>query len=156
MLRLQDEIRRSAESRYHHRLHGVLLVAQGMTCREVAKLLGDAPRSVEYWVRDFEKDGWAGLREGGRSGRPKRLSEKQLREINTALRRMPQDVGQVGKHWDGKTLAVWIAAHYRTDLSVRQCQRLIRQSRLGLRKPRPHIAPAGPARQKTHQRNSQG
>ena len=40
ILGLQDEIRRSEESRYDHRLHGVLLVAQGMTCPEVAALLG--------------------------------------------------------------------------------------------------------------------
>ena len=29
------------------------LVAQGMTCPQVAHLLGDAPRSVEYWVGRF-------------------------------------------------------------------------------------------------------
>jgi len=40
ILGLQDEIRRSDESRYDHRLHGLLLVAQGMTCPEVARLLG--------------------------------------------------------------------------------------------------------------------
>jgi hypothetical protein len=34
MLRvLQDEIRRSEEARYDHRLHGVLLVAQGMSAQ---------------------------------------------------------------------------------------------------------------------------
>ena len=77
ILGLQDEIRRSEESRYDHRLHGVLLVAQGMTCPEVARLLGDAPRSVEYWVGRFEKDGLAGLSEGERPGRPRRLTEKQ-------------------------------------------------------------------------------
>jgi len=64
ILGLQDEIRRSEESRYDHRLHGLLLVAQGMTCPEVARLLGDAPRSVEYWVGRFERDGLAGLLEG--------------------------------------------------------------------------------------------
>src|ERR1039458_206762 len=68
ILGLQDEIRRSEESRYDHRLHGVLLVAQGMTCPEVARLLGDAPRSVEYWVRGFEAKGLAGLEEGGLRG----------------------------------------------------------------------------------------
>ncbi len=31
ILGLHDEIRRSEESRYDHRLHGVLLVAQGMS-----------------------------------------------------------------------------------------------------------------------------
>ena len=64
VLGLQDEIRRSEESRYDHRLHGVLLVAQGMTCPEVGRLLGDAPRSVEYWVRHFEER-WS-FRVGGR------------------------------------------------------------------------------------------
>ncbi len=73
---LQEEIRRSEESRYDHRLHGVLLVAQGMTCPQVARLLGDAPRTAQYWVRTFEKNGLAGLQEGERSGRPPRLSEE--------------------------------------------------------------------------------
>ena len=55
---------------YDHRLHGVLLVAHGMTCPEVAKLLGIAPRTVEYWARGFEAEGRAELCEGERGGRP--------------------------------------------------------------------------------------
>jgi hypothetical protein len=35
ILALQDEIRRSDESRYDHRLHGLLMVAQGLSCTEV-------------------------------------------------------------------------------------------------------------------------
>src|SRR6202045_5253027 len=104
---LQQEIQRSEESRYGHRLHGVLLVAQGMTCPEVARLLGDAPRTVEYWVGSFEESGLAGLLEGNRAGRPKRLDEKQLRGINAALRRMPRDMGLGGNLWNGKTQAAW-------------------------------------------------
>jgi transposase len=52
----------------------VLLVAHGMTCPEAAALFGDAPRTVEYWIRGFEQKGLAALREGERSGRPGRLS----------------------------------------------------------------------------------
>ena len=84
---LQQEIHRSEESRYDHRLHGVLLVAQGVSCPEVGRLLGDAPRSVEYWVHRFERDGLAGLQEGERSGRPSRLNEQQLQRLNGVLRR---------------------------------------------------------------------
>ena len=51
LLVLQDEIRRSEEARYDHRLHGVLLVAQGMSAPQVAQFLGDGTRTVEYWVR---------------------------------------------------------------------------------------------------------
>ena len=67
ILGLQDEIRRSEESRYDHRLHGVLLVAHGMNCCQVADILGDAPRTVAYWVERFEQKGLGGLHEGSRS-----------------------------------------------------------------------------------------
>ena len=45
VLSLQQEIQRSVESRYDHRLLAVLLVAQGMTCPEVARLLESACRN---------------------------------------------------------------------------------------------------------------
>lgn len=154
ILGLQDEIRRSGESRYDHRLHGVLLVAQGLTCPEVAKLLGDAPRSVEYWVRGFEERGLAGLHEGERPGRPGRLNERQLRGIGAVLRQTPREVGLTGNLWDGKTLAAWIVSQYGIELGVRQCQRLFRRLGFRLRKPRPSIAQADPARQKAHKKNS--
>ena len=154
ILVLQDEIRRSEESRYDHRLHGVLLVAQGMTCPEVGRLLGDAPRSVEYWVRRFEERGLVGLSEGQRSGRPRRLSEAQLQEVDQALRQTPRDLGLSGTLWDGKTLSAWIEQRFQVRLRVRQCQRLFRQRGFRLRKPRPMIAHADPERQRTHKKTS--
>jgi transposase len=158
VLGLQDEIRRSAESRYDHQLHGVLMVAQGMTCLEVAKLLakllGDAPRTVEYWFHGFEELGLAGLLEGERSGRPRRLNEEQLQELNAVLRRGPREPGMGGNLWDGKSLAAWIEREYGLRLGVRQCQRLFRQLGFRPRKPRPLVARADPERQQAHKTNS--
>ena len=154
VLGLQQEIQRSEESRYDHRLHGVLLVAQGMTCPEVARLLGDAPRSVEYWFHRFDQQGLAGLTEGERSGRPSRLNEKQGKEINRVLRQRPSDAGMRVNLWDGKTLSAWIEKTYGIQLGVRQCQRLFRQFEFRLGKPRPLLARADPRRQKKHKKNS--
>ena len=109
VLSLQQEIQRSEESRYDHRLHGVLLVAQGMTCPEVAQLLGDAPRSVEYWVHRYHLQGLGGLTEGERTGRPRRLSENQMDAISRVVRNKPSDAGMRVNLWDGKTLSAWIA-----------------------------------------------
>lgn len=147
ILALQDEIRRSEESRYDHRLHGILLVAQGMSGRHVAELLGDAPRTVAYWVRRFEEEGLAGLVEGERPGRPRRLSEGQVAEIDAALRSMPRDFGLAVNLWDGKTLAEFIHRRWSVSLGVRQCQRLFRRLDFRLRKPRPEIAKANPEEQ---------
>jgi transposase len=108
-----------------------------MTCPEVAALLGDVPRTVEYWIRGFEQRGLAALREGDRSGRPGSLSEKHIQEINAALRRMPRGIGWGGNVWDGKTLAAWIEREYAIALGVRQCRRLFQRLGFRLSKPRP-------------------
>jgi transposase len=133
----QDEIRRTEESRYDHRLHGVLLVAQGITCSEVSRLLGDGPRVVQYGVRRFEERGLVGLVERERSGRSKRLSESQGQEVNGVLRRTPCEVGLSGTLWDGKTLSAWIERRYGVRLGVRQCQRLFRQGASDCANPAP-------------------
>src|SRR6202042_2536033 len=145
VLGLQQEIQRSEESRYDHRLHGVLLVAQGMTCPEVAHLLGDAPRSVEYWVGRFERDGLAGLLEGERPGRPRRLTAKQLAGVDRILRNPPRELGLSGNLWDGKTLSTWIEQRYGVAMGFRQCQGMSRQPGFRLPKPRPALAHANPA-----------
>ena len=152
ILALQDEIRRTEESRYDHRLHGMLLVAHGMNCPEVARLLGDAPRTVEYWIRRFETHGLAGLTEGARSGRPRRLTAEHLAKIERVLRQPPREAGLRGNVWDGKTLAAWIGKAFEIDLGVRQCQRLFRQLGFRLRKPRPMVAKADPERQMAHKK----
>lgn len=141
---LQDEIRRSEESRYDHRLHGVLLVAKGMSCGEAAGLLGDSPRSVEYWVHRFEERGFGGLQEGTRSGRPRSVREEDLGRINLALRESPRSVGLDANLWDGPLLRAWLRKDLGVDLSVRGCQRLFRELNFRLRKPRPEIAPLDP------------
>lgn len=152
---LHDEIRRSDQSRYDHRLHGVLLVAQGLTCPQVATVLGDAPRTVENWVRRFEKDGFAGLADGDRPGRPRRLNERQLAEIGMALRKSPKEmkVGAEGA-WDGKTLSNFVKSRFGVDLRVRQCQRLFRQLGFRRRKPRPLIAHADPEAQRAYKKTA--
>jgi transposase len=152
VLGLQDEIRRSEESRYDHRLHGVLLVAQGMSCPEVSRLLGDSPRTVEYWVRHFEARGLSGLVEGERSGRPRRLNDKQLEEINSVLRQPPESVGIPRGFWDGKGLAAFVKKRYGVTLGVRQCQYMFRSFGFRRRKPRPLIARANPELQAAYKK----
>jgi transposase len=156
VLGLQDEIRRSEESRYDHRLHGVLLVAQGMSCPEVSRLLGDSPRTVEYWVRRFEEKGLAGLVEGERTGRPRRLNDKQLEEIESVLRQSPESVGIASGLWDGKGLAAFIKERYGVTLRVRQCQYMFKSFGFRRRKPRPLIARANPELQETYKKTSKG
>lgn len=154
VLALQDEIRRSEHARYDHRLHAVLMVAQGLSARHTAMLLGDAPRTVEYWINRFNSEGLAGLAETPRSGRPPRLSQEQLDLTAQVLRDSPREHGIEANMWDGKTLSYWIVREWGIDLGVRQCQRLFRSLGFRLRKPRPMLAHGDPERQRQHKKNS--
>ena len=154
ILILQDEIRRSYESQYDHRLHAVLLVAQGMSCREVANLLGDSPRTVAYWANRFEAEGLSGLADVYRPGRPRRLDDQQLQEIQKALRSSPLEYGLTANLWDGKLLSHFIHKRFGIELGIRQCQRMFRQFGFRLRKPRPLIAKADPEEQEVFKKNS--
>jgi transposase len=152
IMALQDEIRRNDASRYDHRLHGVLLIAQGMTCPHVSELLGDSPRAVVNWVQRFEAEGLAGLSEGERSGRPSRLDARQLARVQAALRASPTEFGLPTQMWDGPTLSAFLRQDLGVKLKVRQCQRLFRQLGFRLRKPRPQVAQADPELQATHKK----
>jgi len=103
---LQDEIRRSHEARYDHQLHAILLVAQGLSCRKVAQLLGDSPRAVAYWAKRFEDEGLAGLADAERPGRPRRLQPDQLNQIDAALRNSPSDYGLSVNLWKHITILI--------------------------------------------------
>jgi transposase len=153
ILGLQDEIRRTEEARYDHRLHAILLVAQGMSSRKAAELLGDSPRAVQYWVRHFEDQGLGGVVDNERPGRPRKLLKKQYDAISTALRKSPREFGLNVVLWDGKTVSTFIREVYKVKLSVRQCQRMFRQLGFRLRKPRPKLASADIEEQKRYKKN---
>jgi transposase len=141
---IQQEIGRSEESRYDHRLHGLLLVTAGQSCRQVAELFGEDGTTVQRWVRRFEQGGLESLREGERSGRPRLLDARQWRKLPGDLRKSPQDFGLAATLWDGPVLAEHLRRRYGVELGVRQCQRIFRQMGFRLRKPRPQVAQADP------------
>jgi transposase len=114
----------------------------------VAELFGHSARTVQYWVRSFERGGFAGLREKPRHGRPPSLDEKTMLKVGEDLRRSPMDFGYVQNLWDGKLLSHHLAAHYGVHLGVRQCQRIFNQLESRRRKPRSLIAEADPKRHK--------
>ena len=147
ILALQNEIRRSPDARYDHRLHGVLLVAEGMSCRQVAAALGESHGTVSNWVHRFEDSGFAGLNDREGRGRPRRLGERQLRHVEEALRRTPADYGLPAQLWDGPLLSRYLEQRFGVTLRVRQCQRWFRRLGFRLRKPRPEIAQADPLEQ---------
>ena len=124
---IQQEIGRSEESRYDHRLHGLLLLAAGHSCQDVAALFGEDDTTVQRWVHRFEQGGLEALRESERPGRPRSLDAAQRRELQADLRKSPRDFGLAAAAWDGASLSRHLQSRFGVQLGVRQCQRIFRQ-----------------------------
>jgi transposase len=151
---IQQEIVRSEEARYDHRLHGVLLVCAGKSCYEVADLLGHSPRTIQYWVERFEQSGFTGLQDQERNGRPAKIDVRTFQKVNEDLRQLPRDLGYEQNLWDGKLLSHHLQVKFNVQLGVRQCQRLFSQLGFRRRKPRPMIAQADPEAQRKYKKTS--
>jgi transposase len=126
-LAILQEFARSEESRYQHRLHGLLLVIAGKSCREAGRLLGEEGTTVQRWVRRLNAGGVEALRDGERGGRPRTLGARDWRRLQADLRKSPLHFGFAAGRWGGAILSVHLRRRFSVEIGVRQCQRLLRR-----------------------------
>jgi transposase len=151
---LQQEIARSLESRYDHRLHGLLFLCRGMSTYEVGGLLGHSPRTIQYWFHRFQEEGLAGLIDAEGRGRHSSLTAHQQKLIGADLRRAPTDFGYTQGQWDGILLSHHINRELGLEVGVRQCQRLFHLLGFRRRKPRGLIAGSTPEEQAAYKKTA--
>ena len=124
---IHASIKSSCEQRFLHRLHCVLLVAEGRSCYEVARWFGEDARTIERWVHALGEHGMEGLRERHSGGRPTKLAGEQVRRLMLDLQRPPRVYGYPQPEWSGKGLALHLEGRFGIKLSARQCQRMMRR-----------------------------
>jgi transposase len=133
---IQDEISRTPEGRYFYRLHAVLHVLDGASSSNRARLYGDSPRAVEYWVQRLTSKGLFGLLDGNHPGRPTRLSVNNLADLRKDISRNPREQGYDQNLWGGLLLSHHLSQKYAISLGIRQYQRLFHQLSFSLQRPR--------------------
>ena len=151
---IQDEISRTREGRYFHRLHVLLYVLHGASPYEAARIYGDSPRAIEYWEHDLLTKGLTGLWEGDRPGRPSRLSVSDWETLRGEIRRSPRELGYDQNLWDGLLLSHHLKERYAVSLSIRQCQRLFLKLGFTLQRPRRQAREADPLQQEAFKKTS--
>ncbi len=151
---VRQEINRSEESKYDHRLHGILLITLGYDSYAVAEMFGQNPTTVQRWVKKFNESGFSGLMEGERPGRPMRITTKQWEHLGADLRQDPSEFGYNQGFWDGKLMSRHLKKMFKVDLGIRQCQRIFRKMDFRFRKPRPVIANADPKAQEAFKKTT--
>jgi transposase len=81
------------------RARGVVLVAEGRTMAEVARILDRDPHVVSAWAQRYEQRGVEALADAPRSGRPPVLHEADIAFLLDAVRQSPARFGLNRVDW---------------------------------------------------------
>ena len=126
---VRHHVSASREQRFCYRALCVLLITEGHRPNQVAEWLGEHTRTLERWRKRYAENGLDGLIDETSPGRPPKLSSVEWKRLQLELGQPPGRFGLEGRKWQGKLLREHLAARYRIDFSLRQCQRLLKQPR---------------------------
>jgi transposase len=126
---IQQLAKESADALTLQRLFCILLVHAGSSPAQVASRSGLNERSIRRWVQRYDKQGLQGIKEMVPSGRPARLEKEQIVKLFRQIRKPPSYFGYLSERWTGKLLQHHIQHQEQVTLSLRQCQRLLKDSR---------------------------
>ncbi len=96
---------RTTERRAYERLRIIQAVGDGATVPQAARSLGLHEQTVRTFVARFRAEGFAGLADRPRAGRPARLTEADLTEVEA---RLDEDARTGARTWTLPQLAAWL------------------------------------------------
>jgi len=100
----------------------------------VAELAGVDTRTLQRWVRAFNREGIDGLIEKHREGRPRRIKPSQTPAI-VDLVEHPETVGEA--HWTGRKLHGHLRREFDVEIGYSTLMRFLREQRFRLKVPQP-------------------
>lgn len=95
----------------------------GFLAKELVLYCGESERTLQSWLKKVDEQGWETLISKKQTGRPSRLSNKQIKKVRIAVQ---ADSVQLGYNvWDGSTLSAFIKSKYDIEYGVRASQNLL-------------------------------
>jgi transposase len=118
---LAEIMKHEATPRARVRAHGILLSAQGMRIKEIAKIYQVDRDTVATWIKKWEQHGMASLYDKPRSGRPPKLTPEEQDLARQYIKEEPRCLKQVVERLHQKTAK---------RLSISSLKRLAKKARL--------------------------
>src|SRR6266576_2639466 len=118
---LAEIMKHDAIPRARVRAHGILLSAQGMRIKEIAKIYQVDRDTVATWIKKWEQSGIASLYDQPRSGRPPKITPEEKDLARQYIKEDPRCLKQVVERLSQKTAK---------RLSISSLKRLAKKARL--------------------------
>lgn len=118
------------------RMRAIERVQAGESPEAVVKTLGFARACIYNWLARYRSGGWHALRTGQRTGRPKKITETQIRWLYKTIRdKDPRQLKFTFALWTRSMIAALIKRQFNLKLSLASVGRLLTQLGFSCQKP---------------------
>ena len=145
-----DELHNALETvegkRPTQRLLAAILYKDGVPQTQLAEWNDTGRRTIYSWLMRFDTDESLveAARDNHRSGRNRKLSERQLNLFRQTVWERPEEAGYDEPAWTTKLVRHHLKEVYGVEYSIPSCRRLLKEAGLSYQKPRPTNAKAEP------------
>lgn len=107
----------------------MLLLNDGKTHQEVAKFLGCASRTVDYWFIQGDPDNLESFRDQREKGNFRKATPEYINILMEVIEKEPSEFGYEFGRWTGERLAVYLEKETGIRLSGGQIRRIIKRKK---------------------------
>ena len=141
---LQDALDSVDRKKPTQRLLAAIAYKNGVTQTELAEWYDVQRRTIYSWLKRLDTDESLeqAVTDAHRSGRKRKLSEKEQKEFEEAVHESPENVGVDAPAWTPALVQQYLDETYDVDYSIPSCRRLLKEAGLSYQKPRRKAAEA--------------
>jgi len=120
------------------RLLAAIAYKNGVTQTELAEWYDTGRRTIYSWLKRLDTDESLeqAVTDAHRSGRKRKLSEKEQQEFEEAVHESPEEVGLDAPAWTPAVVQQYLDETYDVEYSIPSCRRLLKEAGLSYQKPR--------------------
>ena len=134
---LEQKYKKEKDRKIRQRLHILLLLREGWTQREVAKMFHISNGIVPFWKARFESGGFDNLNDKEGRGIKSKMSDGELSMLGSAIEDGVLMEDGFRRGFKTKDISEFINSNFGISYSTRHCRRILRSINCSLQVPRP-------------------
>jgi len=134
---LEERYKTERSGKIKERLHMIILLKEGYSCRDVAKVYPTSKSKVSFWHVRFQKMGYDGLKDKEGRGIKPQLSDEQITYLDKKLSVPYKMANGYTRGWQTKDVYQLMKNELGVKYSLRHVRRILRSLGFVVLVPRP-------------------
>lgn len=136
------------------RLLAAVLRKENETLQDISRKIKHPFTTIGDWLRRMHEEGISRRYDIEKTGRPKRLTNQELKKLESVLSKKPTEQGLPFVVWTTKLVRFFIERDFKISYKLRQVRNILHKMKMSLQKPRPSHRKANKELQEAFKKSS--